>query len=362
MCDHPKCSTVVGKADFCVKVPTISAMPLLQRLLNTLFGQYGPNVSANIDSIFFSVKCFLMLRHKIIEFDIVHTYLFWFALICALSPTLRKKTFLTELSGDWVEVAKRNEDLMSFLRYRILGVFVLNRIRVIAQNEVSKSYMVLSGVKAENLHVVIHGRSNPEIFHPTVSKGENRFQVLYVGRIVPQKGLRTLVEAADTFVNMMGHHETRFLVIGPVGAFGIQTSSPYFDRVLETLAKRSLTSYFSFMNYVELERLVDAYSASDVYVLPSSSDAMPSSVTEAMMCGTPVIGTTSGGMVEQIEDGVTGFLVTPGDAKSVAHKLEFFFRNRSRCHEMGMHAREHAIRKLSSATLAVDLYKALTRS
>jgi len=63
------------------------------------------------------------------------------------------------------------------------------------------------------------------------------------------------------------------------------------------------------------------YQAADVYVHAAKVDTFPNTVLEALACGTPVVATAVGGIPEQIEDGVTGFLVPPGDPQAMADRI-----------------------------------------
>jgi glycosyltransferase involved in cell wall biosynthesis len=63
------------------------------------------------------------------------------------------------------------------------------------------------------------------------------------------------------------------------------------------------------------------YQAADVYVHAARIDTFPNTILEAMACGTPVVATAVGGIPEQIEDGNTGFLVSPGDASGMARRI-----------------------------------------
>ncbi len=69
------------------------------------------------------------------------------------------------------------------------------------------------------------------------------------------------------------------------------------------------------------EEICLAYSAADVFVLPSLEDNLPNTMLEAMSCGTPVIGSRVGGIPELVIDGLTGFLVAPGEVRQLAEAL-----------------------------------------
>ena len=62
-------------------------------------------------------------------------------------------------------------------------------------------------------------------------------------------------------------------------------------------------------------RMACYYQASDVYIHAALGEAFGKTVTEAMACGTPVVTTAVDGIPEQVEDGVTGFLVPPSQAQ-----------------------------------------------
>ncbi len=64
------------------------------------------------------------------------------------------------------------------------------------------------------------------------------------------------------------------------------------------------------------------YSAADVYVIPSLQDNLPSTVLEAMACGTPVVGFDVGGVPEMVRPGLTGALAAVGDVRALATTIE----------------------------------------
>ena len=70
-------------------------------------------------------------------------------------------------------------------------------------------------------------------------------------------------------------------------------------------------------------RVADYYRAADLYLHAARAETFPNTILEAMACGTPVIATAVGGIAEQVEAGVTGLLVAPGDARAMAGGIRF---------------------------------------
>jgi glycosyltransferase involved in cell wall biosynthesis len=71
----------------------------------------------------------------------------------------------------------------------------------------------------------------------------------------------------------------------------------------------------------DLKKVAQFYQAADIYLHAARADTFPNVILEALACGTPVIGTAVGGIPEQIKDGVTGFLVPPGDGDMMADRI-----------------------------------------
>lgn len=67
-------------------------------------------------------------------------------------------------------------------------------------------------------------------------------------------------------------------------------------------------------NLIELGKIVDerlmamAYSAADVFVIPSLEDNLPNTMIESLLCGTPVVGFPTGGICDVVENGKNGYL------------------------------------------------------
>src|SRR5205085_7537915 len=86
--------------------------------------------------------------------------------------------------------------------------------------------------------------------------------------------------------------------------------------------------------------LAIAYGAADALVLPSFADCLPSVVTEALLCGTPVVAGAVCGVPEQV--GPYGRVVPPGDVPALAEAMESVLRDRARFRALAGEMRAYA--------------------
>jgi glycosyltransferase involved in cell wall biosynthesis len=107
---------------------------------------------------------------------------------------------------------------------------------------------------------------------------------------------------------------------------------------LEALARRlGIDRRVRFLGHCE--DVPDLLASSDLFVLPSRSEAFPNAVLEAMAAGLPVIATRVGGIVELIEHQRTGVLVPPDDPRALGFALLDLIQWRSHAIELGQAAR-----------------------
>lgn len=113
------------------------------------------------------------------------------------------------------------------------------------------------------------------------------------------------------------------------------------------------------------ERMLSlVYSAADVFVIPSIQDNLPNTVLEAMACGTPVVGFSTGGIPEMVEDGRTGWLVPVGDVAALSRAVMIALEDPNR-DEVGRNARTVAVERYDSQVQAAaysKLYQSLTKA
>lgn len=96
--------------------------------------------------------------------------------------------------------------------------------------------------------------------------------------------------------------------------------------------------------------LMELYAHADLFVFPTLADVLPLAIMEALASGLPVITTNVGAITEQVEDGVTGFLIPPDDEQALADRALRLVQNPALRRQMSTAARAAATRQFNGAT------------
>ncbi|BFH67235.1 hypothetical protein J27TS7_14890 [Paenibacillus dendritiformis] len=136
---------------------------------------------------------------------------------------------------------------------------------------------------------------------------EERDIVLYVGRLIPQKGVWELLQAVPRVVSE--HPRALFVIVGGV-SYGLNWKTAYVRR-LERFA-RKYPHHIRMVPYVPHEDIPAWYAMADLLAVPSlRREAFGLVNLEAMASGVPVVASRVGGIQEIVRDRETGLLVTP---------------------------------------------------
>jgi len=84
-------------------------------------------------------------------------------------------------------------------------------------------------------------------------------------------------------------------------------------------ARIGVADRVQFLGLKSTGELAKLYRTADLFVLPSHGEALPAVITEALMCGLPVVATRVGGIPDQV--GPHGYIVPPGDPAALAETL-----------------------------------------
>ena len=100
---------------------------------------------------------------------------------------------------------------------------------------------------------------------------------------------------------------------------------------------------------------LDSYiPAFDLLALPSYTEGLPNIVLESLAAGVPVVATAVGGVPEVVQDGISGYLVSPGDSDALADRILRVLRSADARRAMGEQGREYVRGHFSFATQAIE--------
>ena len=215
--------------------------------------------------------------------------------------------------------------------------------------------------RAEVIRVVPLGADLDRFVPPSLTERERlrhtyrlpqAFTVLFVGRIIPRKGVSVLIRAVYALRKRLPVH---LLIAG--------RGKPSYIRQMKSLARR-LGISVTFMTNVAHEQIHQLYQASDCFVCPSQGHESFGLVNvEAMASGLPVIASNNGGIREIVVSGVNGYLVHRyRQPLSFSRYLLLLGRNQALAVRMGAQGRKDALEAFEwqhTATRLEELYKHL---
>jgi phosphatidylinositol alpha-1,6-mannosyltransferase len=211
---------------------------------------------------------------------------------------------------------------------------------VIGLVETDRDYLVSIGVPREKIHVIGVPPELPESADPEGFRKRHGLEgvpmVLYVGRMMPQKGARAVFESAPLVWKRFP--EARFVFIGPGTVDWFQGADP---RIV-------------FLGKVSLQEKADALAACDVFCMPSLSEILPTVYLEAWSYGKPVVGGMAHGLPELVEGNEAGINVSQ-EPKEIADALIKLLANPELGARFGERGRQLVCQKYSVGAIAQAL-------
>ncbi len=160
--------------------------------------------------------------------------------------------------------------------------------------------------------------------------GAATLRVGVVARLVERKGHRFLLQAMA---------QLRDDPVCPDFVLDIVGDGPGREELERLTAKLGLTTSVRF--HGDTDDVLAVLAKLDVFVLPSTYEAFPVSLLEAMSCGVAILATGVDGVPELVEDGVNGVLVRPGRAEALAEALKGLVMDRDRRETLALAGAAH---------------------
>jgi glycosyltransferase involved in cell wall biosynthesis len=226
----------------------------------------------------------------------------------------------------------------------------------IVHTERSRRMLEMEHVPADKIATVDPG-VDTRTFSPgprdraTLGLRDDEFVILFVGWLLPRKGIDFLILALHELVRdpELARFKFRLAVVG---------TGPGRDRVERLIARTGLESRCSFLGSLTYDRMPAAFRAADVFVLPSIAtpewqEQFGMAIIEAMACGTPVVTTLSGAIPEITDD--KAVLCQPNDFVSLYQAVRELALDADKRIAMGAAARQHALDRFTLEGFAKNL-------
>lgn len=261
--------------------------------------------------LFLSSILFVLLYRKDIEIIHVHGILPT-PIACLISKLFKKKCIMS-LHHTYIAKGKI---------HKILAKMVLSLPdKILCLSNRSKTELLKIGLKDEKIRVFIHW-IDQEKFKPLdknwckkILDLENKFVVLFVGRLIEEKGVKILLTVAKKFSKIFDDMIFVFVGQGPLAR--------------ELLILQNTLKNIIYRGAVNDKDLPIYYNAADIVVVPSiSEEGFGRNIIESLACGTPVIASNRGGIPEVL-DSLVGMLIEP-TADSLASAITQLYSDRDK--------------------------------
>jgi glycosyltransferase involved in cell wall biosynthesis len=269
-----------------------------------------------------------------------------------------------ELSGEvytWGRRLPRGAAAPLRAGVRLRNAWLRDADAFVAMSTEIREEMARAGVARERVALLPHG-VDVERFRPASAEERRSLRrerglpdgtlAVYTGRLLRGKGLDTLVAAfAATTARAP---ELRLAIVGSGGGQALSIE----DALRRDVRERGLEDGVVFTGPVD--DVAGYLRAADFFVFPSVFEALGISLVEAAACGLPAVASRTGGIVDVVDEGRSGILVTPGAADELARALLALASAPDRRERMGRAARQIAAARFDERD-GVRRYRALFR-
>ena len=272
---------------------------------------------------------FSFIIKKCGDFDVTHVHNehSFVSNLCTLVKTYFKIPLVVSCHGQ-LNFDRYAKDLIERFYSKTLGTMVFKQAdRIIAISNSDKEYISSLGVSPNKISVIPNGIDlskyhNPMPVGSTEFDFEGKKVILFVGPIIRRKGPHILIESISKIVKDFPN--VVFLFVGG-GDFKKET-----EKMAQNL---HIEEYTHFTGPISNLKLAQAYQRSDVFVLPSFSEALSYSILDAYAFSKPVVSTLTPCVSEYLND--TALLVPTGDVDALASAIKLLLMDEKLAKKFG---------------------------
>lgn len=267
------------------------------------------------------LKCFLQLRGNVIH---VHGYRCLSSFNAIYFAQVRNVPSVLTPHGIYPSRSFVNGLAKSVFDH-VFGRLLLNfSDKIIALSEHNRQLLLQVGASASKIVTVPNGVNVEE--YTNLRRGDKILArlnndhpiLLYVGRIDWNKKVEKIVEAMP--IILKDFPLAKFVVVGP-------DYGNYVNKLLEIAKKLKIEHSLVITGNVPRERLLEFYSAADLFLLPSSYEGFGLSILEAMCSKVPVVASPSGGPGDILSHGVNAWLLKEPTSDEISRSVYILLKD-----------------------------------
>lgn len=311
------------------KMKDIEALGL--KTINLRMSRSGMNIVQELGTLRFLYKLYKRENPDVVHHVGMKTIL-WGTLAAQFANVNGVVNAISGLGGFFAE---DNKGLLSKLMPKVLR-FSHNRRKLLCifQNNEDKELYVKNGIIKEEQARFIKGSGvDLDVFCYTPEPSEGKLRVILTARMIVEKGVFILAEAAERLRSKYGD-TVEFLLVGGLDDHPGAITKEQLDAVSDG-------SYIKWLGYrTDVKELLQS---SHIVAFPSYyMEGLPKSLIEADAIGRPVITCNSVGCKEAVIDGYNGYLIPTKNVDALVEKLDLLLSNSSLRKEMGRNSRKYA--------------------
>lgn len=317
--------------------------------LRFALGLAGPSLRGRLWQVFYFAEAVLLWNEcRSREIEHIHAHLANAAADVAMIAARVGSAAEPKRTWSWSFTMHGPTEFFDLRHYRLAEKTQSARFVVCISDFARSQLMAISKPETwERLHVVHMGIPVEDFTSQTTAPSTGPPRLLYIGRLVPEKGQAVLLKAIALLVAERGYPVEATLV-------GEGPMRPELERLSMQLG---IASQVDFPGAVGQDDLRELYENATVFCLPSFAEGVPVVLMEAMAMEVPVISTRITGIPELIEDGHSGFLVAPGRPEELAHRIATLLDYPHLRRKLGANGREKVLDEFDAEGCAVQLYE-----
>jgi len=283
-------------------------------------------------------------RRQSMPYDVMHANFFMSGMVAQHVKQVLGIPFVITFHalGHVRRLAQGAADAFPPARLRIEGGLMHEADRVIAECPQDRQDMEhLYGAPSNRIDVAPCGFDPQELWPVEMAAARRRlgiaqgkFVVLQLGRIVPRKGIDTVIQSLAMLRACHGI-DAQLLVVGGGPPRPGAPDTPEMARLRQLATQLGIAEHVRFTGQQARAELRYYYGAADVFVTTPWYEPFGITPVEAMACARPVIGAEVGGIKSTVLDGETGYLVPSRDPQLVAARLAALYKNPALARGMG---------------------------